>query len=414
MASSSLLTPAEFMERYGRYFGAGRMAVIEAFGYMIVEGPGEGAYFIDTSGRRILDFWCTGGVHSLGHRHPTLVKTMLDATRELDYGSLFFFSEAKGRLAETLAQTTPDGLEVTIAAVTGSEAIDQACKMARGSTGRKEILYARNAYHGITGFALSMMHHGSMRDFAEPLIPGFKPFEFGDADSLAAAIGGETAAVVMEPLQNDSGYGDAPPGFFAAARELCDKHGAKLIIDEVVCGMGRLGTLWGVERTGISPDMLVTAKGFSGGMFPMAALVVRPEVIDFWGADPYVALSSYAWSNVGATVSRVAVEETLRILPQANTMGDRLDAVVRELAARYPNVLHDSRRAGLMWMLDFANEDAGLNFIMGMMARDVMVVASSQNLKVPKLFPPLIMGEAEIAEFANKAEDCLKGLASPA
>ena len=153
--------------------------------------------------------------------------------------------------------------------------------------------------------------------------------------------------------------------------------------------------------------MLVTAKGFSGGMFPMAALVVRPEVIDFWGADPYVALSSYAWSNVGATVSRVAVEETLRILPQANTMGDRLDAVVRELAARYPNVLHDSRRAGLMWMLDFANEDAGLNFIMGMMARDVMVVASSQNLKVPKLFPPLIMGEAEIAEFANKAEDCL-------
>jgi acetylornithine/succinyldiaminopimelate/putrescine aminotransferase len=411
MAMKESQATQDFIERYGRYFGLKRLAGMSALGFVVVEAPGEGAHFIDTSGRRILDLWCTGGVHSLGHRNPVMVDAMLEATRELDFGSLFFLSEAKGRLAEALARTTPQPLEVTIPVVTGSEGIDQACKLARGSTGRTQILYTNNAYHGVSGFALSMMHPGSMRDFAEPLIPGFGSFDFGDVDGLAAAISDETAAVVMEPLQNDSGYGDPPEGFFPAVRELCDEHGAKLIIDEVVSGMGRLGTVWGSERAGIAPDMLIAGKGFSGGMFPVAALVVRPEVIDFWGDDPYVTISSYAWSNVGAVVSRVAIEETERILPAANAMGDRLDSVVRDLAKRFPSVLEGSRRAGLMWLLDFVSEGAGFAFIAGMLQRDVMVVASSQNLKVPKLFPPLTLRDEDIAEFANKAEDCLKALA---
>ncbi len=410
MTTDQSATAQHFMDRYGRYFGVKRLDAMSNLGFMVVEAPGEGAYFVETNGRRILDFWCTGGVHSLGHRNPVLVEATLEAIRELDFGSLFFLSEAKGRLAETLARTTPEGLEVTIPVVTGSEGIDNACKMARGSTGRTEILYANNAYHGITGFALSMMHPGPMRDFAEPLIPGFRSFDFGDIDSLAEAISDQTAGVVMEPLQNDSGYGEAPEGFFHAARELCDRHGAKLIIDEVVSGMGRLGTVWGCERAGIFPDMLVTGKGFSGGMYPMAALVVRPEVLDFWEGDPYRTMSSYAWSNAGAVVSRVAVEETERLLPEANAMGDRLDAVVQGFVQRFPSVIEASRRAGMMWLLDFSDAGAGFNFMSGMLERDVMVCASSQNLQVPKLFPPLILGDAEIADFANKAEDCLKGL----
>ncbi|MCP5068511.1 MAG: aspartate aminotransferase family protein [bacterium] len=410
MSTDQATIAQDFSDRYGRYFGEKRLDGMKNLGFMVIEAPGEGAYFVDTGGRRILDFWCTGGVHNLGHRNPVLVEAAVDAIRELDFGSLFFLSEAKGRLAETLAKTTPAGLEVTIPVVTGSEGVDNACKMARGSTGRTEILYANNAYHGITGFALSMMHPGPMRDFAEPLVPGFRSFEFGDIDSLADTISDQTAAVVMEPLQNDSGHGEPPKGFFPAVRDLCDRHGAKLIIDEVVSGMGRLGTLWGSEREDVVPDMLVTAKGFSGGMYPMAALVVRPDVIDFWESDPYRTMSSYAWSNPGAVVSRVAIEETQRLLPEANAMGDRLDAVVNDFVKRFPSVLEASRRAGMMWLLDFADAGCGFNFMSGMMERDVMVCASSQNLQVPKLFPPLILGDAEIADFAGKAEDCLKSL----
>lgn len=400
----------QFVERYARYFGRGRVAAIEKLGYLMVEASGEGPYVTDTEGRRFLDLWGVGGVHALGHRHPALVAAMSEALRSEDFGSLFHFSEAKARLAETLARTTPGRLEVTWPAVTGSEAIDQACKLARGATGRTQILHGDHGYHGVTGFALSMMGSPSMRAWAEPLIPDFQAVPYGDAGALAEAISERTAAVVLEPVRTDYDGRAPAPGYFAEVRRLCDAHGAKLIVDEVVTGMGRLGHVWGSEHWNIEPDLLVTAKGFSGGLYPMAAVVMRPEILDFWGDDPYRIISSYAWSNVGAVVSRVAIEETEKLLPRARAMGDRLGRTVDELAARHPALVRGVRRTGLLWALDFRDELAGAFFILGLFQRGVIVVASAQNLAVPKLYPPLVLEDAQIAEFAEKAEDTLRAL----
>ena len=408
--TSSTLTRARFIERYGRFFGSQRMATIQNLGYLLVEAWGEGPYVFDAEGNRYLDLWNVGGVNSLGHRNPAVVRAMEEATRSQDYGSLFFFSEAKGQLAEALARTTPGRLEATLPAVTGSEAIDQAIKLARGTTGRTEILHGDHGYHGVTGFALTMIGAADMREWAEPLIPDFRAVRYGDLESLREAISERTAAVVLEPVRTDYD-GRAPAAdYFQEVRRLCDEHGAKLIIDEVVTGMGRLGHLWGIDHWGVEPDMLVTAKGFSGGMYPISAVVMRPEILDFWGANPYRNISSYAWSNIGAIVARTAIEETERLLPQANAMGDRLAGVLDDLAARYPNALKSVRRTGLLYALDFRDEIAGMLFILGMFKRGVIVVASSQNMVVPKLYPPLILEDEQIAEFAEKAEDTLKTL----
>ncbi len=409
--SSATLTRERFIELYGRFFASQRISAIHNLGYLLVEAWGEGPYIFDAEGRRYLDLWNVGGVNSLGHRHPALVRAMEEATRTQDYGSLFFFSEAKGQLAETLARTTPGRLEATLPAVTGSEAIDQAIKLARGATGRTEILHGDHGYHGCTGFALTMIGAADMREWAEPLIPGFRAVAYGDPASLRRAISERTAAVILEPVRTDYD-GRAPgPEYFPEVRRLCDEYGAKLIIDEVVTGMGRLGHLWGIDHWSTEPDMLVTAKGFSGGMYPMAAVVMRPEVLDFWGANPYRTISSFAWSNIGAVVARVAIEETELLLPQANAMGDRLEAVLDDLAARYPSALKSVRRTGLLYALDFRDETAGMLFILGMFHRGVIVVASSQNMAVPKLYPPLILEEEQIAEFAEKADATLKTLA---
>jgi acetylornithine/succinyldiaminopimelate/putrescine aminotransferase len=404
------LTKQRFLAEYARYFGLRRVQAIEKLGYLVIEASGEGPWVVDTEGRRYLDLWGVGGVNSLGHRHPSLVAAMQQALRDEDFGSLFFFSEAKARLAEALARTTPAGLEVTWSCVTGSEAIDQAIKLARGSTGRSEVLHADHGYHGVTGFALSMMGSDAMRAWAGPLAPGFRAVPYGDAAALAAAIGERTAAVVLEPVRTDFDGRAPEPGYFAEVRRLCDAHGAKLIIDEVVTGMGRLGHLWGSERFGIEPDLLVTAKGFSGGMFPMAAVVMRPEILDFWGDDPYRIISSYAWSNVGAVVSRAAIEETEKLLPRANAMGERLGRALEDLRARHPGVLRGVRRTGLLWALDFASETLGAFFILALLQRGVIVVASAQNLAVPKLYPPLILEDEQIAEFAEKADGVLRAL----
>lgn len=404
------LTRDLFVARYGRYFGVDRVEAIRKLNYLLIEARGEGPYVYDTEGRRYLDLWNVGGIHSLGHRNPVVVAAMQEAMRSEDFGSLFYFSEAKARLAETLAQTGPSGLEVTMPAVTGSEAIDQAIKIARGTTGRSEILHGDHGYHGVTGFALSMMAPGEMRDWAEPLIPDFRAVEYGNIDALRNAISERTAAVVLEPVRTDFDGRAPAPDYFPAVRRLCDETGAKLIVDEVVTGMGRLGQLWGSLRWGVSPDMLVTAKGFSGGLFPMAAVLMRPGTLDFWGENPYRIISSYAWSNVGAVVSRTAIEETLRLLPRANAMGDRLDAVVSDLAARYPSLIRSVRRTGLLWALDFRDEMAGALFVIGLFQRGVIVVASSQNLAVPKLYPSLILEDEQIDELAEKAGETLASL----
>ena len=409
--TSPTLTRERFIERYGRFFGSQRIATINSFGYLLVEAWGEGPYIFDAEGRRYLDLWNVGGVNSLGHRHPVLVRAMEEALRSQDYGSLFFFSEAKAELAATLARTTPGRLEVTLPAVTGSEAIDQAIKLARGATGRTEILHGDRGYHGVTGFALTMIGAADMREWAEPLIPDFRAVRYGDVESLREAMSERTAAVVLEPVRTDYDGRAPDPGYFPEVRRLCDERGAKLIVDEVVTGMGRLGHLWGIDLWGVEPDMLVAAKGFSGGMYPMAAVVLRPEILDFWGANPYRIISSYAWSNIGAVVARTAIEETERLLPRANAMGDRLAAVLDDLAARYPPALRSVRRTGLLYALDFRDEAAGTLFLLGMFQRGVIAVASSQNMAVPKLYPPLILGDEQIAEFAEKAEDTLKTLA---
>jgi acetylornithine/succinyldiaminopimelate/putrescine aminotransferase len=294
-----------------------------------------------------------------------------------------------------------------VPAVTGSEAIDQAIKIARGATGRTEILHGDHGYHGVTGFSLSMMAPGEMRDWAEPLIPDFHAVEYGNVEALERAISGRTAAVVLEPLRTDYDGRAPKPDYLPAVRRLCDEHGAKLVIDEVVTGMGRLGALWGIQRSGVVPDMLVTAKGFSGGLFPIAAVLMRPGILDFWGENPYRIISSYAWSNVGATVARTAIEETLRLLPRANAMGDKLEAAVAGLAARHPALIRSVRRTGLLYALDFRDEMAGALFVIGMFQRGVIVVASSQNLAVPKLYPPLILEDEQIEEFTQKAEETL-------
>jgi acetylornithine/succinyldiaminopimelate/putrescine aminotransferase len=404
------LSREEFLSRYGRYFNPRRIQGIQELGFFFVEGPAEGVWFHDSEGNRFLDLWCMGGLYNLGHRHPALMDVARKALEEEDFGSLFFFSEAKGRLGEKLAACSPGRIETTLPTVTGAEAIDQAIKCARGATGRSEILYADHSYHGCTGFALSMMARGPMRDFAEPLVPDFVEVRYGDADDLAGKISQRTAAVVLEAVRSDCDGRRPPDGYFAEARRLCDGVGAKLVSDEVVCGMGRLGQLWGCQYWDVEPDMLVLGKGFSGGLYPMSAVVTRPECLDFFGESPFRTISSFAWSNVGARIAHAALEETERVLASAGPLGDRIDAGLRTLRERHGDVLRDVRRTGLLFALDFADDATGFGFLAQMFLRGVLVVASSQRQDVVKLYPPLVLETEQVDFFLEAAESALAAL----
>jgi len=405
------LSRETFLSQYARFFGAKRISAIDSLGFLLLEGSAEGAFFFDTAGRRYLDLWCAGGNFSLGHRHPVVARAMREAVEREEFGCLFFFTEAKAELAQRLALYTPGRLECSFPTVTGGEAIDLAIKVARGATGRKEIIYADHAYHGCTGLALSMMARGDMRDFAEPLAPGFTEVRYGDAADLAAKISEKTAAVVLEPIRTDYDMAVPEPEYFTEVRRLCDRSGACLIVDEVVTGMGRLGTLWGCERWPVEPDMLVTAKGLCGGYYPMSAVVARPDLFDLFAQSPFRQISSFAWSNLGARVAAAALDETVRLLPSLEEKGSLLQALLEGAAARYPGLLRSTRRVGMMLGMDFRDEATGLRFASMMFAAGVFVVASSQNMRTIKLYPPLVIEREQIDLFADRFEDTLAKLA---
>ncbi len=168
----------DYFEKYSKYWG-GRLEGIENMGYMFLEKSGEGPFVIDKDGRKVLDFFVAGGVFNLGHKNPIMETEYKLAVEEEDFGTFFWPSEAKGELMAAMARTVPtEELCCALGAVTGSEAVDEALKLARGATGRYEILYAKHAYHGHTGLSLTMMASDDMRAWAEPLVAGFRSFDF--------------------------------------------------------------------------------------------------------------------------------------------------------------------------------------------------------------------------------------------
>ncbi len=171
--------------------------------------------------------------------------------------------------------------------------------------------------------------------------------------------------------------------------------------------MGRLGHLWGCQYQDVEPDMLVAGKGFCGGLYPMSAVVTRPECLDFFGESPYRSISSFGWSNIGARVSHAALVETERLLPRLGPLGDKIEANLSTLQQRYSSVLPAVRRAGVMFALDFADETAGMTFLALMFGLGVLVVASSQRLDIVKLYPPFILEDEQVDSFFERMESAL-------
>ena len=178
--------------------------------------------------------------------------------------------------------------------------------------------------------------------------------------------------------------------------------------------MGRLGTLWGCEYNRISPDIIIAAKGLSGGVFPLGAVVMRPEIIECWGDHPYRSFSTYAWSNVGAEVAIAAIEETNKILPAANSAGKLLEDALKLLHHHHPDMISSVRRVGLIFAIDFNVERLrALQFATALFHRGVVIPPAAISMPtspIARLLPPLILTQEHVDEFLNKADDALRAL----
>ena len=235
---------------------------------------GEGTRLWDDEGNEYLDFLTGISVAQLGHCHPRVVEAVREQAGRLMHVGNLFYTEPGMRLAKRLADLSLGGR--VFLCNSGAEAIECALKLARKRRTGGEFVVTEGGFHGRTMGALSATPQESKQAPFAPLVPGFRVVPRNDVDALLAAVSEDTAAVLLEPIQGESGIHPLEPEVLAAAREACDQHGALLIFDEIQCGNGRTGTLWAHEQLGVTPDVMTVAKGLGGGL-PIGACVTNPD-----------------------------------------------------------------------------------------------------------------------------------------
>ncbi|HEX6311106.1 MAG TPA: aminotransferase class III-fold pyridoxal phosphate-dependent enzyme [Acidimicrobiia bacterium] len=381
-----------------RHLSAAKIAAFRALGLSIVQGRREGVYVHDLDGNTYIDCRSAGGVFDFGHRPRFAIDALTRALEEHgDLGDWLLPSAVRAEGAAALARVLPGDLRYTFFTPGGGEAVEVACKLARAVTRRPGIVAAEHGYHGHVGFALAMDEERDSKWFA-PLVPGIAKVPFGDLAAVEGAVDDRTAAVCMETVPATAGYPVPPDGFWPGVRRLCDERGALLILDEVQSGLGRTGTVWACEHWDVEPDLLVTGKGLSGGVYPVSACCFGDRVDAFFGEDPIFHPSSFGGSELGAVVAAAVVDKVTEdgFLAHVQAMGDRFRAGFDELCARHPDVLVRNRGLGLMRALDTPSPEVCQRLVFHTIANGVLAIRANNRQETLLVMPPLVISADEV------------------
>lgn len=369
---------------------------------------GEGVTLYDTDGRAYLDFVAGIAVNALGYGDPETLAALAAQAGKLIHVSNLYHTVPQAELAQMLCQAS--FADRVFFCNSGSEAVDGALKFARKwartnfDADKTGIVAFEGSFHGRTFGALSATSKKKYRTPFEPLVPGVTFAPFNDADAAAQAIGDQTCAVIVEPLQGEGGIFPAEPAFLQALRRLCDAHDALLIFDEVQCGLGRTGTLWAHEPSGVSPDLMTLAKPLGGGL-PSGAILLTQQVADTIGPGDHG--STFAANSLVTAVAQVVFGRLSNpaFLAAVREKGGHLGEGLRSLQAKHPTVV-EVRGRGLMWGLDLtvkAEEVVNRGYEEGL----ILVSAGENTLR---LVPPLIVEKSHIVEALSKLDRILDQL----
>jgi putrescine aminotransferase len=401
----------KIIELFRDHVNSGKADFFKQMGMEFVFGRREGIYAWDVAGeKRIINCHCNGGVYNLGHRNPEIIKTMTAAMGELDIGNGHLVSESRAVLAARLAQLAPGSeLTRTCFACGGGETVDFALKLARGYTKRPRVVSARGGYHGHTGLALAAGDEKYRAPFG-PMVPGFSQVPFGDAKALDAETGPDTAAVIVETVPATLGMPIPPDDYFPRVRDICTKKGIVLIIDEIQTGLGRTGKLWGIEHFGIEPDMMVIAKGLSGGIFPIAATMFREKYEQFFlDTDPFIHVSTFGGAEVGCPVALKVLEMSSdpRFLENVRNTAAAFADGFEALKAKHPEILVGLRQLGLMMGIEMVNEYCGPVMSLTCYNNGILSVYANNDKRISQFLPPLIITEKDAAEILERLDAAL-------
>ncbi len=336
----------------------------------MVIGRREGYHLYDMSGHRLIDMHLNGGTYNLGHRNPEIIAELKEAMDHFDVGNHHFPSIVRAALAKRLVETATPNMRYAVFSSGGGEAIDIGLKCARYATKRKKIVSVIRAYHGHTGLALGTADARYAKQFLSEGAPEeFVKVPFNDLPAMESALSaGDAACVIMETIPATYGFPMPADGYLAGVKALCRKYGSLYVADEVQTGLLRCGGghLWGITSYGVEPDIIVTSKGLSGGLYPIGAVIVDEAAGGWLKEDGWGHISTFGGSELGCVAALKTLEITLRPTTIANVdlIAQLLRAGLERIRAQYPDFFTGIRQRGVIFGLEFATHPEGAKPVM--------------------------------------------------
>ncbi|WP_372887266.1 aspartate aminotransferase family protein [Shimia sp.] len=372
---------------------------------------GEGSWMIEADGRRFLDLGAGIAVNALGHANPVLVKALTEQAEKIWHVSNLYQIPQQQELADRLVENS--FADTVFFTNSGTEACELAVKMARkywhdkDQPEKVEIIGFEGAFHGRSSAGIAAAGGEKLTRGFGPLLPGFLHLPWGDLEALAAAIGDRTAAVIVEPIQGEGGIRAMADADLRALSEICRDRGVLLILDEVQCGVGRTGKLFAHEWAGISPDIMMVAKGIGGG-FPLGAVLASEEAASGMVAGSHG--STYGGNPLGCAVGNavIGVVSAPEFLAEVNRKAGLMRQKLEGLVAAYPQVFEEVRGSGLM--LGLKCRAANGDVVAAGYGQEIATVPAADN--VVRLLPPLTITDDEITQAVTRLGNAAAQLAA--
>lgn len=363
---------------------------------------GRGAVVYDAEGVEYIDCMGGYGVSIVGHCHPKVVEAIKEQSGRLLSCHGSFYNDKRAELLEKMAKIAPKGLRRIFLSNSGAEAVECAIKAAAKYTSKKEFIAMIRGYHGKTLGALSATWNPKYREaFQDFLIPSLKFVPFGKLDKVEEALSDQTAAIIVEPVQGESGVYVAPEGFLKGLREICDKRGVVLIFDEVQTGFGRTGRMWASEHWGVTPDIMCVAKAMAAGI-PIGATIARDDIMNSLKVGEHSSTfggNPIACAAACATVDVILQEE---LVERAWELGEFFKGLLVKIQSEH-KIVRDVRGLGLMIGLE-SRFDV-YNVLMKALKRRVILLYSGRN--VIRFLPPLVIDKFQLMTVAEILEQIL-------
>ena len=362
---------------------------------------GKGSHVWDISGKEYIDCMGGYGVALVGHQNERVNKAIKEQIDKIITVHSSLYNKTREEFLKTLIGLAPKNLSQVHLNNSGAEAIEAAIKFARKFTGKKGMVAMKGSYHGKSFGALSLTFNPKYKKAFEPLVEKVSFASYGDIESLRSVIDNDTAFVILEPIQGESGINVAPDGFLQDVRKLCDEKGIILIFDEIQAGLGRTGQLWACDHWDTAPDILCLAKGIAGGV-PMGATLVRPDILAAISKGEH---SSTFGGNPLSCAAGIAALKALTedgLVENAEKMGKIFFEGLEKLKENHP-IIREVRGKGLMIGVELKFEVREV--LMNLIEKGILMLYSGRNIL--RILPPLVINEEDITKVLQTLDSVL-------